>query len=257
MFKKLIIGVVALVAIIGGASYFALSNLDSMIKAAIEKYGSQVTQTTVSVNGVNTKLAEGEASLTDIVIGNPQDFTTPKAFNMGNISAKLDIASLSSGGPIILNEVAIDKPSINFEVNKQGKNNLQTLERNIKSYAGSAESAKAETAAASGGTERKIIINNLYIRDGQISITQALFPDKPLSAKLPVIHLTNIGRDKGGATAAQIAERILGAISADAAKVATNSITQQLGENLKSAAGEAAGKKAGEIEGKLKGLLGQ
>jgi hypothetical protein len=258
MFKKLIIGVVFLGIVIAGASYFALSNLDSMIKAAIEKYGSQVTQTAVSVNDVNTKLTEGEASLTGIVIGNPKDFTTPKAFNMGNISAKLDIASLSSDGPIILKEVVIDKPSINFEVNVQGKNNLQTLERNIKSYAGNAAPAKSEPANnAAQGTERKLIINNLYIRDGNISITQALFPEKPLSAQLPVIHLTNIGKNSGGATAAQVAEQILSALTASSAKVASNTITQQLGENLKSAAGEAAGQKVQEIEGKLKGLLGQ
>jgi uncharacterized protein involved in outer membrane biogenesis len=255
MLKKLIIGVVVLVAIIGGASYFALSNLDSMIKATIEKYGSQVTQTTVTVNGVNTKLSTGEASLTGIVIGNPQDFISSKAFDMGEISAKLDIASLSSDGPIILNEIVIDKPSINFEVNTQGKNNLQTLEKNIKSYTKTPAATEPanEAKTSDGAPQRKLVINNLYIRDGAISISQALIPEKPLSAKLPTIHLTNIGKDKGGATPAQVAERVLGAITADAAKVASNSISEQLSEELKS----AAGKKVQEIEGKLKGLLGE
>lgn len=258
MFKKLIIGVVFLGIVIAGASYFALSNLDSMIKAAIEKYGSQVTQTAVSVNGVNTKLTEGQASLNGIAIANPKDFSSSKAFELGLISAKLDISSISADGPIIINEIVIEKPAISFEVNKDGKNNLQTLERNIKSYAGSAAPAKSEPANnATQGTERKLIINHLYIRDGNINITQALFPEKPISAQLPVIHLTNIGKNSGGATAAQVAEQILSALTATSAKVASSTITQQLGENLKSAAGEAAGEKVQEIEGKLKGLLGQ
>ena len=47
--KKTIIGLfVLVVVVIGVVSYYVLSNLDALVEAAIEKYGSEATKTTVS-----------------------------------------------------------------------------------------------------------------------------------------------------------------------------------------------------------------
>ena len=43
--KKFILGlVVVVILVVGGVVFYGLSNLDALVKAAIEKYGSEATQ---------------------------------------------------------------------------------------------------------------------------------------------------------------------------------------------------------------------
>ena len=78
---KLSIGAVFLIVVIVGASIFLWSSLDKIIEGAIEKYGSEVTQTPVKVSGVKIGLASGEGSISGLSIGNPKGFTDPDIFD--------------------------------------------------------------------------------------------------------------------------------------------------------------------------------
>ena len=54
--KKIILGLVLLIIFaIAGGVYYVLTNLDSMVEQAIEKYGSEATQTAVLVDSVKNK----------------------------------------------------------------------------------------------------------------------------------------------------------------------------------------------------------
>jgi uncharacterized membrane protein len=79
MLKKIAIGIVVLLVIIAGAVYFLLSNLDSIVKAAIEKYGTAATQATVKLDSVKISLTSGEGRLNGLSVGNPKGFATPQA----------------------------------------------------------------------------------------------------------------------------------------------------------------------------------
>jgi len=180
----------------------------------------------------------------------------------------------------------IAKPQITYDMADDGSSNLQALARNVQTYAASLTSGGKPTAqtptmpsapvkSADAKAERKIIINDLIVSDGQIGISQvslAKFAGKPLTATLPTIHLTNIGKASGGATAAQVAEQILGAITNAASNVARDQLASQLTNKLKDALGKAALEKGAlgglvkdglakgtpqDVTKKLKGLLGQ
>ncbi|MDE2020231.1 MAG: hypothetical protein KGJ13_07850, partial [Patescibacteria group bacterium] len=72
-------------------------------------------------------------------------------------------------------------------------------------------------------------------------------------------HVRNIGKSEGGASPAEVAERVLGVITASASKVGTAALTKALG-NLKDFGSGAAKAATDAVDGagsRIKGLFGQ
>ena len=255
MLKKIAIGVVVLLLVIAGGVYFLFSNLDSIIKAAIEKYGTAATLAEVKLDSVKISITSGEGALTGLTVGNPKGFTTPQALSLGLISVKLDTGSVTGSGPITIREIVIERPQVTYEVTNTGDSNLQTIQKNTMAYSGASGGgggSSSTSGSGGGGQERKLIITDLYVRDGQIGISSTLLKGKALSSPLPTIHLTNIGKDSGGASPAQVAQQVLGSITASASKVASADLSKELG-TLK----DAVGSGAGGVTDQVKGLLGK
>ena len=252
MLKKILIAVAALVVLLGIGAYYLYSNLGSIIEAAIEKYGSEATQATVAVDKVTLSPSDGAGSISKLSIGNPPGFTTPKSFEMGELKLAVDIRTLT-GNPVTIRDVTIIAPQITYERGQRG-GNLEAIRDNVQKYAGTAPGSKPPPSEGSSSAptkseqpEKKVIIENLYVRDAKITITAPGLPalgTRTLDATLPTIHLRDIGKDKGGATPAEVASQVLGAIASEASKVAVASLQRSLG-NLGGAAQE-----------QLRGLMG-
>jgi uncharacterized protein involved in outer membrane biogenesis len=256
MIKKVALVIAILIVAIAGAIFYFASNLDSIVKAAIEKYGSAATQAKVSLKSVELSLTEGRGSLKGLVIGNPQGFSTPEAMSLGDISVSLDIGSLQSN-PIVIKQVLIQQPAITYEYTGSGSN-LQAIQKNVQAYAASFGGGGQSGSAPAGdkGAEKKVVIQDLLISGGKIGISAAALQGRSLSSTLPTIHLKDIGKDKGGASPAEVAQKVIGTISAEASQVAAGDLQKQLGNLLKDGAGGAAGAAGGAAD-KLKGLLGK
>lgn len=264
MFKKILIGLAALAVVlivaVGGGVYYLYSNLDSIVKAAIESYGGDATQAKVSVQTVKISLTSGEGSISGIIVGNPSGFTTPDALTLGTVSMKVDTAAVTKM-PLVIKEVVIAAPGITYERGASG-GNLEKIQENVSRYAGL---DKAKKPAAGGKEEPKLIIENLYVRDGRIAISHTALQGRTLSSSLPTIHLKDIGKDKGGATPAEVTERVIGAITQQASKIASVDLDKALGQ-LKGAVGDqlkGAGDQlknvpaaAGPVGDRLQGILG-
>ena len=264
MIKKILIGVAVFLVVLAGGGYYLYSNIEGYIKTALETYGSEATQSQVKVAGVKLSVTSGEGGLSGIAIGNPKGYSSANAFSLGLASLKVDTGSLSKN-PVVIKEIVIDRPHVVFEMGGDGGSNLQTIQRNVNAYAakmgggGSAPSQKP--AAGAKEPERKLIIENLYVRNGQIAASHALLKGQIISTGLPTIHLTNIGRGKGGATPAEIANEVIGAISQQANKAAMADVTKSL-DGLKGKVGEALGgalgkPDAGAVGDQLRGILGR
>lgn len=266
MIKKIALALAIVVLAIAGAAYYFASNLDSLVKAVIERYGSEATQTRVTLKSVELKPTSGSGSLSGLVVANPKGFSGPEAISLGDIRVTLDIGSLQSN-PIIIKDVQIIQPSISYEYASSG-GNLETIQKNVQAYAAKFGGGQTEPKAGSASTggeaskqpERKVIIENLVIRDGKIAASHAALQGRVISASLPTIQLKDIGKGSNGATPAEVAEKVLGTISAQASRVATGELQKQLGNLLKDPAGAiggATGGAAGGAADKLKGLLGK
>ena len=109
--KKLLIGLaVVVVLVVGGVLYFA-SNIDSIIKAAVEEIGSEATKTQVTLNQVELSITSGEGALRGFRMGNPDGFKTKEAMHFDAVSVKIDTDSFTKD-VIVIKEVVIAAPRI-------------------------------------------------------------------------------------------------------------------------------------------------
>ncbi len=225
MWKKIAAGILLLLILIAGAGYYLFANLDSYIKAAIEKYGSQATQTAVTVGSVSLSLSSGSGGISGLSVANPAGYSAPAAISLGSIALQLDTGTLAGNGPITVESVVISQPQITYEVKGLGQgSNLQTIQRNVQGYAGS---DAAQAPAPNGAPARKEIIRDLTITGGQVTVLAPTL-GKTLVEPLPPIHLTDLG-GADGATPAQIGAQVLNIIADKAAVAGATALTKQLG----------------------------
>lgn len=250
--KKIVLGaVLVLVISVGFGVYYLLSNLDGIVKTAIETYGSQATQTAVRVKSVQIVLKDGSGTIRGLTVGNPPGFAAQQAFSLGEISTQIDLKSLSEEVTVI-EFVTVRAPKVFFELNGAGKNNLSELKEKLSS--GASGSSAASSPNQSSGAEPKLIIRKLLFVDG--SIHASVVPlDKDYELRLPKIELNNLG-GKNGATPTQIAEQVLKILTdralAEVKKKGIDQYRAQLEDEVNKRL-EAEKEKIGD---KLKGVLG-
>jgi hypothetical protein len=200
--KKIILGIALLLFIaIGGAIYYVFSNLDAIVKMAIEKYGSEAIKTAVRVDKVKINLQEGSASISGLTIANPPGFEAPHAFSLGDISVGIDINSLT-GDVIVIREIGIAAPQIFFEINTDKKANLDVLSKNLPASTDSAPEPEEKS-----GVEPKLIIRKAFLSGAELQ-AKVVPLDKEYQLKLPTITMKNLGGKKG-APPAKIAQQML------------------------------------------------
>ncbi|MEO0036112.1 MAG: hypothetical protein RLZZ501_2135 [Pseudomonadota bacterium] len=143
--RKFIIGVGLLLAVIAGGLFYLFSSLDGIVKTVIERVGSDVAGTKVSVGGVALRLAEGKATLSGLTVANPPGFSSEPAIRLGEVTIALDTTSLNHS-PIVIKEVSVAAPAVALELGAGGSN-LAVLRRNVTgATAGRDEAAPAEAA---------------------------------------------------------------------------------------------------------------
>jgi hypothetical protein len=239
--RNLGIGVALLAAIIVAGIIFLLSSLDSIVADAIEKYGSQVTQTPVRVSSVSIDLKAGSAAINELRVGNPDGFKTANIITLGGISTRIDTATVTQD-PIIIDEINISAPRVVYEINKAGASNIKVLEQNIAASSGGGSSGSDSSGSSAGP---RLIIHKFVIDGGEIEANVAALGDKPMSAKLPRIQLTDIGKKSGGATGAEVAKQVTQAIIASVRPaVAKLGLEKYVGKSLDEAKALVDGKAA-------------
>lgn len=263
MMKKKYIFLLVLVAAFAGF-YYLTPSFESIVKQVVHKYGSAVTGTDVNLEGFNLKLADGEGHIGKITVGNPKNYKLKNAMELGGISVKVNIKSLTQD-TIVIESVEIDKPVINYEILSLTQNNLSQLLENIKKNTASAEKAEQKEVKAqekqtssaekdSGG--KKVIIKKLVVRGGEISVAASAAADiAKTTAKLPEITLTNIGEDKKGASVAETVSKVLTKILNTAYKTIVDSKIA----DLKNVAEENLNNVVGGVKERIKeiGIFGK
>ena len=207
--KKVILGLLLIVVIaIGGSLYYLLTNLDSLVEAAIEKYGSEATQTSVLVDSVKINLSDGAAGITGLTVSNPAGYGYANAFSLGKIRAAIDLPSLQEE-PYIINEITVLAPQVFVEINEDKKTNLNELKNNLTAGStGSTQNTKSPVPADGNAVEPRLIIRKLTFADGTIQAKVADLKNKEYKLKLPSLDMTKLGGSKG-ATASELASEII------------------------------------------------
>jgi uncharacterized protein involved in outer membrane biogenesis len=202
--RKALIIVAVLAIVVAAALALLWTNVDRIVKAAIERYGSQATKTAVRVSQVTIRLASGEGAIAGLTVANPRGFSSPHVFRLGSISTRIDTRTVASS-PIVIDEVRISAPEVVYEMDASGSSNINALKRNIQGLA-----AEAPEKKKAGARETKLRIRRLVIESGRIDVRVPSLSEKTLTLRR--IELSNIGA-RSGATPGQVAEQVLTALA--------------------------------------------
>ncbi|MCR9213168.1 MAG: hypothetical protein NXI13_05580 [Proteobacteria bacterium] len=230
--------IIVIIAVVIAVFYF---NIDKVIIAAVEGYGSEVTKTDVVLEEVDLDLTSGKGALKGFSIGNPSGFESGDAVAFDEVSVVVNIAN-TNDKLIHISEIRVNQPAITYEVN-QTSNNLDTIKKNVDDFLkenGLAGDSQASESSSEEGP--KVIIDNLYINGGKVSVKAPALLNQKVEGTLPDIHMKDIGKEDGGESPGEIAAKIVNEISGKAMAVVTDlGIGKTLGTLLDNA-GDLANK---------------
>lgn len=230
--KKTLLVVMALIAAaIVGVSIWLFTSLDSIVKAAVEKYGSEITQVAVTLNNVRLSPAADEGLLDGLRIGNPKGFKTPQAVSVGSIDIAFDRASLAKD-VIVIHRIAVTSPHVSYEAGSGGKSNFDVIQHNVEQHLG-----KDKKQEKSPG--KKLIVDHLVVRDIKVNYTPILLEGKGFEISLPDIELRDLGKAKGGITPGELVKAVTDALMTRMTRAITNTlkgtadVTKSVAEGVK------------------------
>jgi hypothetical protein len=264
MMKRILLiggGVVALLVV--ALVVFLFTGLGAAIKAIVETVGSEVTKVDVRLASADVSLTSGEGELKGLVVGNPKGYNTPSAIELGAIKVKLDTSTVTSD-TIVVKEVLIDGPHLTYELGPGGSN-IGVIQSNVESFGGGGGGAGSSDRGSGGGGGggrggkaaprakeeggRKVIIEKLLVTNGRVDVSASFLKGKALGAGLDKIELHDIGKASGGATASEVAQEVLSALTSSAMKAVANLDV----EGLKKGAADAVDNAVDSVKGLLGG----
>ena len=253
--KKAILGIfVILIIAVAGGVYYVVTNLDTIVKTAIEEYGSETTQTTVKVDNVLIKLTQGSASINGLTIANPDGFSLPYAFSLGKIATDIDVDK-TTRELIAIELINISAPQIFYEINADRQGSLNVLKDNLGASSSAPSSSSNSPSESTQSAPIKLHIARFLLEDAKLHAKVAPLKDKTYNLILPTLELTDLN-----GTPQQISKQILSQVIDHAKKeIQKQGLDKELNE-LKSKAQEQANARLKAEEDKardkLKGLLG-
>ena len=212
MFVVLILAVLALVA----AGLF----LNGAIKKGVETFGPMLTGVEVKIDAVKLSLFSGSGKIEGLLLGNPKGYKSPAAITVATGSVAVSPGSLLSD-KVVVKSISLQAPEITFETNLK-ENNLSRILANMKSSTGGGSETNAKPKEAKAG--KKLEVDDFLIRGGKIHITVTALGENSATAKLPDIHLQDLGKGPDGITPSELATLVLGAIEKAAAEASSGAI---------------------------------
>ena len=143
--------------------------IGSGIKAGVETFGPEVTQTPIALEAVNLSAFSGSGGISGLVVGNPEGFKTPHSIKLDGFSMKLEPLSVLSD-KIVINEIIIENPEFILEtgVGLQ-KSNIGKILENIEAFTGGSDGSEEDS-----GSSKSVQIDLLKITGGKVKLSNKL-----------------------------------------------------------------------------------
>jgi hypothetical protein len=218
------------------AGYLCLPSMEGMVRRMVQKYGSELTGTTVDFKHLKLKPTSGEGSVRNISIGNPQNYQSKNLFTLDDLSVKVDISSLTDD-TIVIEQIRIDRPVLTYEMLSLTQNNISDVLSRVQARTKADTSSTQKAKDQSADTSKKVIVKNLTVTNGTINIVAGIGTLKqPIPLPLPEITMKNIGKAQGGASTEETLSAVLENILTTATKAVAASGVNQIGETIEDSA---------------------
>jgi hypothetical protein len=204
----LILGVVVLVAGLVIALVTASFFMGDLIKKGIETAGPQVAQVDVKLAKASLSMLGGQASISGLVVGNPQGYKSDAAIKVNQASLQVVPSSLFSD-KIVIKSVILQAPEITLE-GSAASNNLSQIQKNIAAYLGAGGTTpKTTDHKTTPSSDKKLQVDDFLVSQAKVN---ALFMGKKVLLTIPDIHITGLGQGPEGITPADLSKRVLSEI---------------------------------------------
>lgn len=235
-----------LVVILALGLYFALTYfMGSIVKAGVNSFGPQLTQTKVELTGATISPLTGSGTLTGFTVGNPEGWSDANALALGKVHVDVEPFSIF-GDHIVINEIIIDEPEFLYET-RFVSSNIKDLLKNIEQFTGGGKQAPAKD-----GKPIKFVVKKFRLTNGKARLGVG---PTAVPVPLPPIAIDDLGVKEGGITPDQLATAVMGAVLNDIV-AATAKAALQVGSTTGAAAAEAAGDAAKKAGDGIKKLFG-
>ena len=241
MKKFLLFGFLFLLVIAGVLFFTMQRSLGPIVKAGVNKFGPQITQTKVELQDAQISPMSGEGTLTGITVGNPQGWSAADAFRLGKVHISLEPKSVF-GDHVVINDLTIEQPEFVYETRLVASNIGDLLKNIEKSIGGRDNEPKTKD-----GKPVKLVVKKLTLTGGRVTVSAG---GAALPIPLPPIQMADLGVAEGGITPAQLAFAVMKNVTATVVAAATQALTKG------SAAGGATIDTAKEIGSAIKGIFG-
>lgn len=206
---KIIVGLLLILVI--GFVVTATFFMGPLIKTAVEGFGPKVLGVPVQLARVHVSPLTGRVRFEHLVIGNPSGFKADHAFQIDKFAVELVPSSVFSKR-ILIRDITIDSPDIQFEQTLAG-NNFSKIMDNLKSSPSpQTQPPKPQPDQSPKKSETTVVIDNFLIANGKIRVSMPGVSDVAAPIPLPSIHLTDIGKESGGTSVQDAAQKIFSAI---------------------------------------------
>jgi hypothetical protein len=187
---------------------FLWTNLDWIVKNAIERYGSQAMGTAVRVDRVSLRPAQGKGTIEGLTVANPPGYSAPHVLSLGGISVSIAPRTIASN-PVVIDEIRIAAPLVVYEMNDKAEANVDVLKKNLTA----GQPARTEDKDRKGD-EKRLRIKRLVIENARAEIHVAALGNKPRTVALSHLEMSDIG-GRNGAPPEEVAKQIVSAILAE------------------------------------------
>jgi hypothetical protein len=239
----------ALAVVVAGVVVIAVvvlySSLDSIVKAAIERYGTDITGTKVTVGAVEISPKTGRGTIRDLRVANPAGFPGGDAFRLREITVEVDISTLTKS-LIVVNEVSVIAPEAAYVMNEKAQSNVGVIRDRVQSFGGTDRSgAKGEETDDS----KRLRIRRLNFEGGRVeAVASVLGKSQSETVALPPLWMSDVG-GAGGAPPDEIGKIVMTAYVKAVTKAIADKGIGRVVDKAKEKAKESA---TGALENLLK-----
>jgi hypothetical protein len=238
-----VIGVIVLVIVLAfaGLLWYGYANIDTLLQTAVERFGSDVTETEVSLQEVQVDLQTGRFQFDNLTIANPPGYTTDHAFALDRIVAQVDPDSLGTGPEdiVVLDEITVEGARIIAELKNLRESNLQELARNIQDSLPEA----AEPPAAEPPPKPEYTGPNFRVREFQFSNADITLVSEQLGERkvdMPTVRASDIGgaqglppRELAAALLRQVLDQAINAVRSEVEDAAEREVRSRVEERAR------------------------
>jgi hypothetical protein len=204
-------------AVILVLAYFGVElALGSIVTAGVNRYAPKIIHTKVTLLGARISPFTGSGTLTGLIVGNPDGWSSDQAFAMETIHVKAVPSSLF-GDHIVVQELLIEKPEFVYETRFLSSNIGDLLKGMSDSTAAGADGQ----ATTRSGKPIRFEVRHFRLVDGHVTLGIGA-----AAIRLPMttIDLSDLGTPQGGITSDQLALAIMRSVTASIVRTTTQAV---------------------------------